>query len=245
MISVEQARDILRIRRPGRPVEADPELREALLLVEQDEGLRRWWVEHQRHDGAVRAALNAIPVPAGLAERIRERGARKTIAFPGVGRWLWAAAAAIVLAISVWMVWWQVTPHEGFTAYRNRMARAAVREYRMSLSTNDAGVIQRYLAREQAPAGYRLASAVQALPSLGCGVVRWQNRPVSMLCFDRGNQELLWLFVTEAGAVPGAPSTDRPVFAPVGRLSTASWSDGRYLYVLALVGERRQLERYL
>lgn len=245
MISLEQARDILRISRPGSPDEADLELREALRLVQEEEALRRWWMEHQRHEVAVRTALNTIPVPAGLAARIRAREARNVVAFPGVGRWLWAAAAVILLAISVSVVWWQATPHEGFTAYRNRMARAAVREYRMSLTTNDAGAIQRYLAREQAPADYKLASAVQALPSLGCGVIRWQNRPVSMLCFDRGNQELLWLFVTEAGVVPGAPSTDLPVFAPVGRLSTASWSDGRHLYVLALVGERRQLERYL
>jgi hypothetical protein len=245
MITGEQAKDILRVQRPAVREGEDPEVREALHTVEQDPGLRVWWGEHQGKDASIRAALREISVPAGLADRICAGRPRKIVPFPSGRRWLWAAAAMVALTISVWIVWLERTPIDEFSAYRNRMARAAVREYRMSLTTNDLGVIQQYLAKQQAPTGYRLAPAVAALPSLGCGVVRWQNHPVSMLCFDLGKQELLWLFVADVKAVRGAPKSAQPAVASVGRLATAAWSDGRLVYVLAVIGDRRQLERFL
>ncbi len=245
MITREQAKDILSTRRPGSPAAADPELAEALRLVEREPELRQWWEEHQRFDAGVRAALQAIPVPPDLAGRIVAGRPASTLRLPAPRRWLWGLAAAAVVAFAAWLVWWSQPAGPQFPTFRIRMARTALREYRMDIQTNDLAAIQRFLAQNRAPAQYALSPPMQALPGLGCGILRWQNQPVSMICFDRGQGQILWLFVAERGAVAGAPAGREPVFASVGRLATAAWSEGNQVYLLAAVGDRRLLEKFL
>jgi hypothetical protein len=245
MITCEQAKAILSTRRPGSPAATDPELVEALRLAEREPDLRRWWEERQRFDAGVRAVLQAIPVPPDLAGRILAGRPAPTLRLPAPRRWVWALAAAAVFTLAGWLVWWSLPSGPQFPTYRNRMARVALREYRMDIQTNDLSAIQGFLARNQAPADYTLTPPMRALPGLGCGVVRWQNQPVSMVCFDRGQGQILWLFVAENTAVAGAPKSRQPVFDSVGRLATAAWSDGRHLYLLAAVGDRQVLEKFL
>ncbi len=245
MITREQAKEILSTRRPGQPEAADAEQAEALRLTERDSELRQWWEEHQRFDAGVRAALQSIPVPPDLAGRIIAGRAASTLRLPTTRRWLWGLAAAAVVAFAAWLVWWSQPAGPQFPTFRIRMGRNALREYRMDIQTNDLAAIQRFLAQNRAPAQYALTPAMQALPGLGCGVLRWQNQPVSMICFDRGQSQILWLFVAERGAVAGAPAGREPEFAAVGRLSTAAWSQGDFVYLLAAVGDRQLLEKFL
>ncbi len=245
MITREQAKEILSTRRPGSPAAADPELAEALRLVEREPDLRQWWEERQRFDAGVRAALQTIPVPPDLTGRILAGRPASALRLPASRRWVWALAAAAAFTFAAWLVWWSLPSGPQFPTYRNRMARVALREYRMDIQTNDLAAIQGFLARNQAPADYTLTPSMRALPGLGCGIVRWQNQPVSMVCFDRGQGQILWLFVAEDAAVAGAPRSRQPVFDSVGRLATAAWSDGRHLYLLAALGNRQLLEKYL
>lgn len=245
MITREQAKEILSTRRPGQPEAADAEEAEALRLTERDSALRQWWEEHQRFDAGVRTALQSIPVPANLAGRIIARRPAATLRLPTHRRWLWGLAAAAVIAFAAWLIWWSQPAGPQFPTFRIRMARNALREYRMDIQTNDLAAIQHFLAQNRAPAQYALTPAMRALPGLGGGVLRWQNQPVSMICFDRGQGQILWLFVAERGAVAGAPAGRAPEFATVGRLSTVTWSEGDLVYLLAAVGDRQLLERYL
>lgn len=249
MITPEQAKEILSMARPGHADPEDADQQEALRLAALDPELRRWWEEHQRLDASLRTALHSIPVPARLADRIvagRPSATRRfPLPFPRPRRWHWGLAAAAVLALAAWLIWLSFPAAPRFPVYRDRMARAALRDYRMDLQTNNLAAVQRYLAQRGAPAEYALSPPLQALPGLGCGVLRWQNQPVSMICFDRGGGQLLWLFVAPRGAVAGAPAGREPVFGSVGRLTTAAWSEGPLCYLLATVGEQPILERYL
>jgi len=251
MITPEQAREILSIARPGHAGPEESDRQEALRLAELDPELRRWWEEHQRLDASVRMALQSIPVPAQLANRIIAGQPSATrrfllpLPFPQPRRWRWGLAAAAVLALAGWLIWLSFPAAPRFPVYRDRMARAALRDYRMDLQTNNLAAVQRYLAQRGAPAEYALSPRLQALPGLGCGVLRWQNQPVSMICFDRGGGQLLWLFVTSRGAVAGAPAGREPVYGAVGRLTTAAWSEGPLFYLLVTVGEQPVLQRYL
>lgn len=220
----------------------DPELAEALGLTEREPEVRPWWQEHQRLDAGVRTALREIPLPPDLAERIVAGRPAATLRLPVPHRWVWALAVAAVFLFAGGLVWWSLPSGPQFPTYRNRMARVAVREYRRDLQTNDLGAIQGFLARNQAPADYLLMPAMRTLPGLGCGVARWQNQPVSMVCFDLGKGQILWLFVAERDAVVSAPLGREPVFETVGRLATAAWSEGNQVYLLAALGDRR-LER--
>jgi hypothetical protein len=239
----EDAQDILRIHPPGASSGSDAELAAAREQLRHDPELAEWWERHQTFDAAMRGALAGIPVPPGLpaqiararSRRARLRGWRHPI--------VWAAAASVALLAGVWLV--RERHQTEFAAFNVRKARAAIRDYRMELETNDLAAIRRFLASRSAPADYRLRPAWDRMPGLGCGVVQWRNQPVSMICLDRGNKQILWVFVVDPAAVPGAPDTTDPVFRKVGDLAVATWREGRWLYMAGAVASTEALKEYL
>lgn len=241
----EQAKEFLSTRPVGAPPGTDSEWTEALRLVASDRELQDWWEERQRFNSGVRTALRTIPVPSDLAERILAERPRSVVRLPAPDWRLWAAVAAVLL-LGGWLIWWWLPPRSPqFSDFRNRMARAALRDYRMDVQTSDLAAIQRYLAQHRAPAGYALSRRLEALPGLGCGVLRWQNQPVSMVCFDLGQGQVLWLFIAEQAAVAGAPASREPAFVALGRLATAAWSAGNHVYLLMAVGTQDLLKSFL
>jgi hypothetical protein len=244
----DQAKEILSTGRAGALAGTDAVWLEAIQLAERDAVLREWWAGRQRFNSEVSAAFRRIEVPPDLAQRILAGRPGKIVPFPGVQRRWWAAAIAAIAAILVlggWL-WWVGLPRgPQFQDFRHRMARAALRDYRMDIQTNDLRAIRQYLEGHRAPAGYELSPRLEALPGLGCGVLRWQDQPVSMVCFDLGAGQVLWLFVAERTAVAGAPGRPQPAFEPVGRLATAAWSTGRHVYLLMSVGTADLLKQFL
>jgi hypothetical protein len=65
-----------------------------------------------------------------------------------------------------------------------------------------------------------------------------------MICFHRGDQQMLFLFVMNRNAVKNPPP-DSPTFVKVSKLSTVSWSDGDKTYFLAGPEEPNFLQKYL
>lgn len=233
-MNAAQARRILAAWRPGTADDAEPAVREALALAEQDPDLGAWLVRHRAFQQAVAVRLRAVTPPAALADRIL--AARKTVAFPPPAArrraWWLAAAAAGVLAAGA--VFWMTPPPrepEPFEAFRRRMVGTVLREYRMDIVTNDLAAVRGFLAARGAPSGYVLPSALQRLPVLGGGELDWRGRPVAMTCLDRGGTTL-FLFAVDRGALgAGAPAVE--TFARINRLETAAWSDARHTFLLA------------
>jgi hypothetical protein len=191
----------------------------------------------------MRAAMASVPVPEGLKSRIVQAVP------PRLKRVVWkqpmalAAAAALVL-LGALGYFWQTRDSE-FQAFTTRMARFALRDYRMEIETSNTTEIRNYLARRNAPADYQLRPGMEKLPALGCGIVRWRNEPVSMICLDRGQKQVLWLFVADPKLVPGAPKGTRPVLRQVGNLAVVTWTDGQRLYLAGVRGGPDALKPYL
>lgn len=239
----EQAKEILSLHRVDAATAGNDELAAARRLLVDDAELAAWWEAHRAFDAGVRGALEGIPVPAGLADCIlQELPQAKRIVW-----WrqpvVWAAAASVVLWLGFWLH--HQALNREFAAFNIRLARAALRDYRMELRTNSLPAIRDYLAHRGCPADYELHAGLERLPGLGCGSLRWRNQPVSMICFERNPDQLVWLFVTDAASVAGAPRSARPVIRTVGELSLAAWSEGRRLYVVAAVGPPEILHDYL
>jgi hypothetical protein len=112
----------------------------------------------------------------------------------------------------------------------------------MGIVTNDMAEIRHYLATNQAPSDYQLTPALARLSPTGAGLLTWQGRPVSMVCLDSGAQGTLFLFIVNRSAVTGAPPS-APEFIPVGKLMTASWTQGDRTYLLAGAGNKETLQR--
>ncbi len=239
----QQAKQILLPFRPWLKNDHDAEVVEALALCQRDAELARWFENHCAVQNAIHARFNQVPLPEGLKEQILSEYKSRVV----VPWWrqpatlATAAALAILVALgSLWLATPQPSSEEvNFAAYRSRMVRTALRTYGMDLETNDVAQIRTYLAQHQAPADYVLPKNLEPTPSVGCGVLKWQDQPVAMVCFRTGKplapgvKSDLFLFVIDRKALPDLRATNLPEFASVNKLATASWIEGEKVYLLA------------
>src|SRR6266566_5699510 len=241
------AKEILLRYRPGTTDADDPEFVEALEQAKLDPELARWFAANQAFHITIRDRFRQLPVPAGLKEGILAgyRPAVIPVWWQQPAFQTLATAAGIVLLISVALFWSQ--PREGtdFAAFQSRVVRNAQRGYAMEITTTNLGEIRQYLASQGAQADYVLPAPLEKLPGDGGAVLRWRNKTVSMVCFDLGDHNDLYLFVANRADLPGAPSTSDPKFTKIGNLTAASWSAGNRTYVLAGPGDEQFVGQYL
>ena len=251
-MTVTQAKDILITSRSWARDDEDPEVAEALALCQKDADLAKWFADHSARQEALRAQFNRIPVPEGLRQQITsEYKARVPV------RW-WrqpatvAVMACLVIALSGLSIWLTFVKAPGedlsFNGYRNRMVKTALRAYGMDLETNDVAQVRAYLAQNKAPADYVLPAALAQSPTVGCGVLSWQNQRVAMVCFrtgkplDPGAKSDLFLFVIDGNEFGDKRPTSTE-FAGVSQLVTASWREGDKVYLLAAYDETELRKR--
>jgi hypothetical protein len=230
-LSSQEAKQILLRYRPDVAVDADdPEVSAALALVQSDPELRAWFEQHCAFQRKMRDEFRILPVPA--TPRLQPKIVH------GPESW-WsrraaiAAAAATVAAvgISLW-VWLRPNPPNRFENYRTRMVSTVLREYNMDIETTNMVQLREFLGQKGAPSDYRVPSPLEPVPLTGGGVLTWRGQPVSMICFDRGQKEMVFLFVIDRAALPNPPPA-QPEFSQVSKLATASWTEGKTAYLLA------------
>src|SRR2546430_8305491 len=242
-----QAKEILMRYRPGTTHANDPEFAEALEQAERDPELGRWFERHRAFQSTVADRFKQIAVPQHLREKIVAEcdPARIIVWWQRPVFQALAAAAAVVLLFV--LVYFKLATREdrSFAAFRNRVVRNAQRGYAMDITTTNLSEIRQYLAAHQADADYVLPAPLEKLPCDGAAMLRWHNRKVSMVCFDLGNHNYLYLFVANRSDLPDAPSANEPQFARIGKLTAASWSQGDKAYVLAGPGDEQFIRGYL
>lgn len=244
MNSVE-AKQILMRYRPGSSDASDEQVAEALALSRTDADLALWLGEHSRFQSAMRARFREIPVPTDLKEKI--------LAQPKIVRVSWfnsnfsRMAAAVVLfaglCFSLFYFSQRARVPDSFADYKSRMVRSALREYHMDVVTGDLTQVRDWMKSHGAPADFAVPKRLSGLQLTGGGVLRWRNHPVSMVCYNRGDNEMLFLFVMDRSAVKDAPSAT-PELAKVSKLISAGWSDDTKTYLLAGPEEADFLQKY-
>jgi len=245
-VNREEAKRILELYRPGTADARDPEIASALDQERGDAELQRWFEQHCALQRTLRRKFRDLPVSAGLKASIL---AQRKIVRPEVWWrnpvWL-AAAAAIVLLAGVASVWFRPRGPDRFTEYRARMVSTALRvgTYQMSIVTNDMAPVRQFMAARGAPADYRLTRGLGELSLTGGDSLRWRGHPVSMVCFDRGDKQMLYLFVLPRTALKDPPPSV-PELAKVNKLLTASWTEGDKAYLLAGPEEADFSRKYL
>jgi hypothetical protein len=239
-----EAQRILTLYRPGSADAQEPEIAAALAQARRDPELRQWFEQHCQFQEAMRRKFHEIPAP----DRIRDRVlARRKIVRPRVWWqgpvWL-SAAAAVVLLAGVAALWLMPDAPDRFADYRSRMVRGALREYRMDVRTNDLTRVRQHMAQGGAPADFVIPPGLAQVQLAGGGLLRWRGYPVSMVCFERADKRMLYLFVLPRAAVKDPPPVV-PQRVPVNKLTTVSWAAGRNTYVLAGDEEPDFLRKYL
>jgi len=124
------------------------------------------------------------------------------------------------------------------------MVQTVLREYRMDITTNNGQVVRQHLQEKGAPADFVVPSGLQKIALKGAGRLRWRGYPVSMVCFERPDKEVLYLFVLDQNAVKDPPR-DNPDVRPMNKLMTASWSSGKHIYLLAAPEDAQSIRKYV
>ena len=254
-MTTQQAKQILLAFRPWANDAHDPEMAEALALCRENPELAKWLEAHCKTQAALRNSFRKITPPEAFKEqiisehnaRIRQNWWRRPAVI--------AAAALIVTFIAIGSI---LMPHiprgeqaASFETFRLRMIRTAVKSYGMDVETNDVTQIRAYLAEKQAHADYIApANLDEKTSSVGCAALNWQGKPVAMICYKtgrplaEGTKSDMFLFVIDLKDMPNSPCEEKPQFAKVSNLATASWSQNGKLYMLATLDEA-ELKRRL
>jgi len=243
-----QAKEILLLYRPGTAEMADPQMAEALELARQDPELGRWFDQHRAFQKAMRAKFRQIEVPAHLKTSLLIQGAAQPKILPPQAWWrrpVWlTTVVAVLLLLGLASAWLTPRRPDRFANYQSRMVSEAQRQYRMDLVTNDMQQIRQFMASRGAPADYGLTRGLGNLQLTGGGRLTWRSNPVAMVCFDRGDKQMLFLFVMKRSAVKDPPP-ETPQLAKVREMFTASWTHGDNTYVLAGPEEADFVKKYL
>jgi uncharacterized membrane protein YbaN (DUF454 family) len=244
-VSPDQAREILLLYRPGTADAEDPEIIEAMAVARRDPQLARWFEDHVAFQSAMRASFRQIAVPDQL--KLELLTGHKLIRPPAWWQrpvWL-AAAAAVVLVLGLAAFWLRPAVPDRFANFQEMMVSKAENvAYAMDWPTNDMPALRAALATRGAPANYDVPKGLASLQLTGGTALTWRANPVSMVCFDRGDKQMVFLFVMKRSALKDPPP-GKPLVAKIDTMMTVSWTTGDQTYVLAGPEEANFLQKYL
>ncbi|HEY5909552.1 MAG TPA: hypothetical protein VJA21_02995 [Verrucomicrobiae bacterium] len=243
-MTAAEARQILLLYRPGTADAEDPEVVQAMAVAREDRELARWFENHCAFQKAMRAGFRQIQVPAHLKLSVLANA--RAIPSPAPSRtpvWL-AAIAGILLLFGLAGLWLRPRAANNYQNFAGRMLTTALRPYQMDIQTNDMRQVRSYLASQGAPSDYELTRGLEKLPLTGAGALRWRSNPVSMVCFNRGDNEMLFLFVLKRTALKDPPP-EQPQIARQRDCVTVRWSRGDKTYMLAGPEEANFVQKYL
>jgi len=240
----EEAKRILAAYRPGGQDRLETNFAEALQETERDAELGRWFAEEQEFDRAVAAHLKSVPVPFGLKTRILANMAPHAAT---KSRWLIpfasAAAALCVLALllSVLRGWGQ---HSGSVRdYEQEMMSFVKLEPPLEMQSLEIGPIKEWIAERRAPLA-EIPAGVAAVETMGCRILSFRGRPVTLICFCHG-QTVAHLFMVDRAALPELKPLKPPVLSSQADWTVATWADQHYAYMLAVHDKPAAARRYL
>lgn len=241
----EEAKYILHAYRPGGQDANDPQFREALELLKYDAELAQWFARELAFDSRIAARFQAVPVPPHLKSRLLAAG--KVVSVPS-RRWrtpAWfAAAAAVVLLLSAGAFWLVSRGNRPFAEFREAMVQASLdMDPHVSVIDLDLGRARRWLADHGAHGDFSLPAGLRDHSNANCRVLDWRGNKISLLCFHLENGGHADLFVIPEDSVVDLLPSPAPHFARLGDVTTATWRQDGYLYLLA--GKDSDLERLL
>lgn len=237
----EEAILILQASRPGDEA-ADPRVAEALAQAGADARLAAWLAGERRWDAAVRTGLKTVPVPVDLKARIL--AGQKVVRLPVPERepvlWfrpasIWAMAAVLVFFLGLAYMWNQPRPAAGQLAdfARDMIAASPHDAHHVDVLNSNLDQVRNWLGEHHTVADIELPPAIKDAPGLmGCRVMHWRGRQVSMLCFMMHGTEHVDLFVTRADTVADAPAPGQPRFETVDGQIAAGWTTAGNVYLM-------------
>jgi anti-sigma factor RsiW len=254
----EEAMLILQVYRPGGRDADDPQFIEALALAKRDPELAAWFAEQQKFDALVSGGLRQVRAPHDLRAKILAGEQKQRTVEPAVSFWWqnlfswhspisWAMAAAVLIFLSMAVLWNKHESSANFANYRGQMVRAAENDtHHVDVLNSNMKQVLAWLGEHQGENNLVLPPAFSGATGLvGCRVLDWHGQTVSMLCYKLKGSAHMDLFVAKAGAFPDAPPPDKPQFVKSDGMATASWSHDGMAYLIVGHGGEAILKKFL
>lgn len=256
----EDPRLILGARRPDGSDDSEPDISAALAAAQADPRLSDWSAKESEVDGRISAALRSVQPPHGLRDRILT-GARVSRKEPGgfagwfekkvfgiLQRGELAAIAAVIALLASAVIFNRVSdvpddrPWQVFAT-----AKAAEFESGITPLEREDALFESTAAwmREKAcPAPHTLPEGLQGLGLFGCSTMKWNNKPVGIVCFKLDQKREVHLVSINVRDIPETLS-ERPVWTEVSGYTTAQWRENDTAYMLMGRVPRAELEPLL
>ncbi len=251
----EEARFILAAVRP--PSDAadptpstpqDPNVAEAVRVMESDSELKTWYAEHCHFDRAVADQVSAIEPPSDLESNILA-GLKVSGLIPwwqrGTFRVLAVAASVMLIAAVTYTARQGLAPgtEKGIVAENaNDFRRSVVGEIKNLQSfdymSDQSGQLVAWLSQQGSPtlANLDLPSNIGDAKVAGCKLLEWKGHRVSLMCFlvpdAVGDERSFHLVVVDGKAFPGVRG-DHPLIVSEDGWSTALWRQGSKIVLIA------------
>ena len=251
----EEARFILAaVRPPSDTVDPmpsaaqDPNVAEAIRVMENDAELKAWYAEHCRFDKAIATQVSSIEPPSDLESNILA-GLKVSGMIPwwqrGTFRVLAVAASIMLIATVTYMARQGLIPESG-----SEMIAGNTTEFRRSVvgeiknlrnfdhMSDQSSQLVAWLNQQGAPtlANLNLPSRLGDPGVAGCKMLDWQGHRVSLMCFlapdSAGETHSFHLVVVDDKVLPGV-TEGHPLFASEDGWSTALWRQGSKVVMLA------------
>jgi len=241
----EEARRILATYRPGDQDAADPQFAEAVKEAAQDPELTRWFADERDFDRAIAAHLDSVPAPFGLKTRILASAAPRAASKASWTAALAAVAAVIFLFALIVSLWRDSAQSSAaLPDYEREMVSFIQLPPPLEMESSDLGEIKDWLAKKEVTQ-VSVPPRLAALDPVGCRILSFRGRNVTLICFRRSEKNLAHLFVVDRAALPKLKPGAPPVFAREGAWTTASWVEKDRAYMIAVKAGRAELEDYL
>ena len=235
---------LLAAYRPDGSDAGDPDMREALDRVEEDDELRALFEDSRAFDAAVSDALSSIPVPADLRDEIAatipsSAPARKR---PTLIRRLLPIAAVLLFALGITIFFTTAAPDPSWVAAPIDLLES------VSGGDTEPDLIGAPPADTLAwlqtrfDASIALPVSLATLPSKACTYKTGSDGKLAIICFDGGGGTIVHLLIQEAKGSPSDPmvlpeSCCRSKVKAQGNWETLAWSHAGRRYVLAANAE--------
>ena len=238
---------ILQVCRPGEVDRNDPQIAEALRLMQQNPELARWFDEEQAFDRAMTTQLASLPAPLGLKTRILAQNNPAPATSPW-SRWiigLAGAAALLFLLAQIADTWRRGSSPAGLVPqYASEMVSFIKVKPSLEMMSGNLGKIDDWL-QEQDAAPNQVPPRLAVLDPVGCRILSFRGHKVTLICFRRGDGRLAHLFVVDRAAFSDLQAGTAPIFKGEGEWMTAIWLENDRVYMLATEGDRETAEQFL
>ncbi len=240
-----EIRAILSAYRVNEPETEDARFQQAKAEATADPELAQWWTEQQELDRVIAAKLQSGDVPRGLKTQLTA-WEKRTVQRNSWNRGILLAAASIV-ALAVMFSSWRgpFQPAVSLAEYRDEMVSFVRLDPPLDLESSQMTRLTAFLKEQGGPSQISLPRQLQELDLAGCRRLRFRGHDVALVCFQRGNGELVHLFVVDRKALAKRTGSGDPQFAAEEDWMTATWVEGEHAYLLTLKGSRETLEKYI